>query len=58
MDMHLGVIIDAYGLFAQFNIFIPQDDYDKVDSLQLSFNKMLENVSTYKRIYLVMFRSC
>ncbi|TMW45046.1 hypothetical protein DOY81_009872 [Sarcophaga bullata] len=43
MDMNLGVIMDAYALFAQFNIFVPQDDYDKVDSLQYSFNKMLEN---------------
>ncbi|KAI8124809.1 axonemal, Dynein heavy chain 8 [Lucilia cuprina] len=43
MDMNLGVITDAYALFSQFNIYVPQDDYDKVDSLQLSFNKMLEN---------------
>lgn len=47
MDMHLGVITDAYALFSQFNIYVPQDDYDKVDSLQLSFNKMLENVNVY-----------
>lgn len=45
MDMDLGLITDTYALFAEFNIFIPQDDYDKVDSLQLSFNKMLDNVS-------------
>lgn len=45
MDMNLSLIIDTYALFAQYNIFIPQDDYDKVDSLQLAFNKMLENVS-------------
>uniref|UniRef100_A0A1I8M6Y8 AAA+ ATPase domain-containing protein n=1 Tax=Musca domestica TaxID=7370 RepID=A0A1I8M6Y8_MUSDO len=43
MDMHLGVIVDAYGIFSQFNIYIPRDDYDKVDSLQLSFNQMLNN---------------
>ena len=44
MDTSLALITDTYALFALYNIFIPQDDYDKVDSLQLSFNKMLENV--------------
>ncbi|XP_013102946.2 dynein axonemal heavy chain 8 [Stomoxys calcitrans] len=43
MDMELGVITDAYGLFAQFNILVSKEDYDKVDNLQLSFNRMLEN---------------
>lgn len=45
MDMNLALITDTYALFAQYKIFIPQDDYDKVDSLQLSFNRMLDNVS-------------
>lgn len=53
--MDLGVIMDAYALFAQFNIFVPQDDYDKVDSLQYSFNRMLENVS--KSLYLLSYIS-
>lgn len=56
MDMSLGVTTDAYALFSQFNIYVPQDDFDKVDSLHLSFNKMLENVrfiylSNYKWIF-------
>lgn len=51
MDMDLGVITDAYALFSQFNIYVPQDDYDKVDSLQLSFNRMLDNVRLSKEIY-------
>ncbi|XP_039952580.1 dynein heavy chain 8, axonemal [Bactrocera tryoni] len=51
MDMNLSLIIDTYALFAQYNIFIPKDDYDKVDSLQLAFNKMLENAKkTSQRI--------
>uniref|UniRef100_A0A1A9WR67 AAA+ ATPase domain-containing protein n=1 Tax=Glossina brevipalpis TaxID=37001 RepID=A0A1A9WR67_9MUSC len=43
MDMELTLITNTYALFAQYNIYIPQDDYDKVDSLQLSFNKMLDS---------------
>ena len=50
MDMNLSLIIDTYALFAQYNIFIPKDDYDKVDSLQLAFNKMLENVSIVRHL--------
>ncbi|XP_037951167.1 dynein heavy chain 8, axonemal [Teleopsis dalmanni] len=43
MDIALNLIVDTYALFSQYNIFIPQEDYDKVEGLQLSFNKMLEN---------------
>lgn len=43
MDTNLNLIVDTYALFAQYNIFVPQDDYDKVDSLLLSFNRMLDN---------------
>ncbi|XP_036329883.1 dynein heavy chain 8, axonemal-like [Rhagoletis pomonella] len=51
MDMNLQLITDTYALFSQYNIFVPQDDYDKVDSLQLAFNKMLENAKkTSQRI--------
>lgn len=53
--MHLGVIVDAYGIFSQFNIYIPRDDYDKVDSLQLSFNQMLNNVSIKNLSFLAVF---
>lgn len=46
MDMDLKLITDTYNLFAQYNIYIPSDDYDKVEGLQVSFNKMLDDVST------------
>lgn len=45
MDMDLKLITDTYALFAQYNIYIPSDDYDKVEGLQVSFNKMLDDVS-------------
>lgn len=55
MDMELTLITDTYALFAQYNIYIPQDDYDKVDSLQLSFNKMLDMVGKMENLFLFQF---
>lgn len=49
MDLSLQLITDTYALFSQFNIYVPQEDYDKVEGLQLMFNKMLENVSRYSK---------
>ncbi|XP_055849438.1 dynein axonemal heavy chain 8 [Episyrphus balteatus] len=43
MDMDLGLITDTYLLFSTYKISIPQEDYDKVDSLQLAFNNMMDN---------------
>lgn len=45
MDVSLQLITDTYSLFSQFYIYVPQEDYDKVEGLQVLFNKMLENVS-------------
>ncbi|XP_026846872.1 dynein heavy chain 8, axonemal [Drosophila persimilis] len=43
MDLNLHLITDTYALFSQFVIYVPQEDYDKVEGLQIMFNKMLEN---------------
>lgn len=49
MEIDLDIMIEAYLLFTKFNISIPQEDYDQVDSLKLNFENMLthsKNVST------------
>ncbi|XP_055386175.1 dynein axonemal heavy chain 8 [Condylostylus longicornis] len=46
MEFELNLIVDVYDLFTQFQINIGQDDYDKVDSLRIRYNLMLEHTKS------------
>lgn len=45
--MSLALMEETYATFAQFNLDIPREDTDRVDSLRYNFKNMLEAVSIY-----------
>lgn len=47
MDMDLITMVETYHMFSDFEIHVPKEDYEKVDSLQFAFNNMLESVSLH-----------
>lgn len=44
IDMALGLIEETYALFAKFNVNIPKEEQEKVDSLRYNFELMIETV--------------
>lgn len=45
MDMTLGLMEEAFAAFAEFNITVPQEESERVDTLRYNFNNMLNQVS-------------
>lgn len=43
MELELDVMIEIYQIFSKFDIDIPQEDYDQVDSLKLRFKNMIDH---------------
>lgn len=43
MELELDVMIEIYMIFSKFEIDIPQEDYDQVDSLKLNFKNMIDH---------------
>lgn len=43
MEFELDVMIEIYMIFSKFEIDIPQEDYDQVDSLKFRFKNMLDH---------------
>lgn len=43
MELELDVMIEIYMIFSKFEIDIPQEDYDQVDSLKLRFKNMIDH---------------
>ncbi|KAJ8919736.1 hypothetical protein NQ315_006264 [Exocentrus adspersus] len=41
MDMDLGVMEEAYGTFARFNIDVPKEEIERVESLRFNFQNMV-----------------
>lgn len=48
MDMDLGLMEEAYGTFARFNIDVPKEEIERVESLRFNFQNMVTHVSTVK----------
>lgn len=46
MELELDVMIEVYMIFSKFEIDIPQEDYDHVDSLKLRFKNMIDHSKT------------
>lgn len=44
MDMDLGLMEEAYGIFAKFKIDVPKEDIERVESLRLNFQNMINHV--------------
>lgn len=44
IDMALGLIEETYALFAKFNVAVPKEEQEKVDSLRYNFELMIETV--------------
>lgn len=45
IDMALGLIEETYALFTKFNVTIPKEEQEKVDSLRYNFDLMIETVT-------------
>lgn len=43
MDMHLGLMEEAYATFARFKIDVPKEDVERVDTLRFNFTNMVNN---------------
>lgn len=43
MESDIEVMVDTYSLFTKYEIVIPQEDYDQVDSLRINFNQMIQH---------------
>ncbi|KAK5645861.1 hypothetical protein RI129_004325 [Pyrocoelia pectoralis] len=43
MDMDMTLIEEVYAIFLKFNIDVPQDDLDRIDTLRYNFNQMITN---------------
>ncbi|KAB0796033.1 hypothetical protein PPYR_10094 [Photinus pyralis] len=43
MDLCLGLMEEAYGVFTNYNIDVPKEDIERMDTLRLNFNSMLEH---------------
>ncbi|KAB0798200.1 hypothetical protein PPYR_09193 [Photinus pyralis] len=41
MDMDMSLIEEVYSVFLKFNINVPQEDLDRIDTLRYNFNQMI-----------------
>lgn len=46
MELELEVMIEVYMIFTKFEIDIPREDYDQIDSLRLRFKQMIDRSRT------------
>lgn len=46
IDMALGLIEETYALFSKFNVSVPKEEQEKVDSLRYNFDLMIETVNS------------
>ncbi|KAF5281562.1 hypothetical protein FQA39_LY05097 [Lamprigera yunnana] len=42
MDLDLELMEDVYGIFIKYNIAVPKEDIERIESLRLNFSRMLE----------------
>lgn len=45
MDMALELMEEAYATFIRFEVDVPKDDIDRVDTLRYNFTNMVHHVS-------------
>lgn len=45
MDMDLGLMEEAYFTFTKFQINVPKEDIERVDTLRYNFNNMVQHVT-------------
>lgn len=48
MDLDLGLMEEAYAVFARFKIDVPKEDIERVDTLRFNFQNMVNHVSLYR----------
>lgn len=47
MDMTLGLMEEAYGTFSKYQIQVPKEDIERVDTLRYNFDNMITHVSIF-----------
>lgn len=45
MDLDLGLMEEAYFTFTKFQISVPKEDIERVDTLRYNFENMVQHVS-------------
>lgn len=44
MDLDLGLMEEAYGIFSRFKIDVPKEDIERIDTLRFNFENMVNHV--------------
>lgn len=45
MDLDLGLMEEAYAVFARYAIDVPKEDIERIDTLRFNFESMINHVS-------------
>lgn len=47
MDMTLGLMEEAYGTFSKYQIQVPKEDIERIDTLRYNFDNMVSHVNIF-----------
>lgn len=51
MDMSINVMVEAFTLFHEFEIYVSPEDLGRIESLRYNFDRMIEHVRDSEPIH-------